>query len=276
MNINELERRTGITKQNIRFYEKKNLLHPARNTENNYRDYTEADYEILQTIKILRKLDFPIEDIRNILSEEVPLGQSAALHLKTLQEKRQELEACIEVCKCLLETDIHTLNIDETLQKIDNMERNGGKFMSIIQDYKKFAAAESKKHFSFKPDTMIQNSSEFTEALLQYAEENHLHLVITKEGMYPIFEIDGMEYTATRTFDRFGATIRCTLTHPEELDASDIPEKRKKLYRFLRSPIFIMIILLLVMAVSRNSIPAALIVGVMLLPYLFWLFPRIK
>ena len=29
MNINELERLTGITKQNIRFYEKKGLLHPA-------------------------------------------------------------------------------------------------------------------------------------------------------------------------------------------------------------------------------------------------------
>ncbi len=28
MNINELERLTGITKQNIRFYEKKGLLHP--------------------------------------------------------------------------------------------------------------------------------------------------------------------------------------------------------------------------------------------------------
>lgn len=37
MNINELERLTGITKQNIRFYEKKELLHPARNSINNYR-----------------------------------------------------------------------------------------------------------------------------------------------------------------------------------------------------------------------------------------------
>ena len=35
MNINELERLTGITKQNIRFYEKKELLHPVRNTVNN-------------------------------------------------------------------------------------------------------------------------------------------------------------------------------------------------------------------------------------------------
>ena len=39
MNIQELEKKTGITKQNIRFYERKELLHPNRNTANNYREY---------------------------------------------------------------------------------------------------------------------------------------------------------------------------------------------------------------------------------------------
>ena len=43
MNINELERLTGITRQNIRFYEKKGLLHPMRNSENNYREYSQED-----------------------------------------------------------------------------------------------------------------------------------------------------------------------------------------------------------------------------------------
>ncbi len=70
MNINELERLTGITKQNIRFYEKKELLHPVRNTVNNYREYTDEDLTRLKTIKLLRKLDFSLEDIRKILSKE--------------------------------------------------------------------------------------------------------------------------------------------------------------------------------------------------------------
>lgn len=56
MNINELERLTGITRQNIRFYEKKGLLYPKRNPENNYREYTEEDVTTLKTIKLLRKL----------------------------------------------------------------------------------------------------------------------------------------------------------------------------------------------------------------------------
>ena len=61
MNINELESMTGISKQNIRFYEKKGLVHPARNEMNNYREYTQEDVKMLQIIKVLRKLDMPIK-----------------------------------------------------------------------------------------------------------------------------------------------------------------------------------------------------------------------
>lgn len=282
MNINELERLTGITKQNIRFYEKKGLLHPARNAENNYRAYTEEDLTRLKTIKLLRKLDLPLEDIRRLLQEEAPPDEILARHLKALQEKKQELSACIDVCKDLLhKTRSHAtqpalLPVDETLRKIEELEKKGGKFMSIVQDYKRFAAAEHLKSFSFKPDTMVMNAGEFTEALQQYAEENQLHLVILKEGMYPVFRIDGLEYKAERIFDRFGATVRCTLTHPEELDGEleDISPIRRQVYRFFHGPWFFLLLLFLVMAVSRHSFKWAFLVLAMAGPYLWWMFVR--
>lgn len=83
------------------------------------------------------------------------------------------------------------------------------------------------------PDNMALKPEQFTEALLMYGKENNLNLVITKEGMYPVFEIDGVEYTAVRTFGRFGATIHCRMTHPEELEKefSSISVKRRKWFR---------------------------------------------
>ena len=39
MNIKEVEKVTGISSQNIRFYEKSGLVHPDRNEENGYREY---------------------------------------------------------------------------------------------------------------------------------------------------------------------------------------------------------------------------------------------
>ena len=73
MNIQELESKCGVTKQNIRFYERKGLLHPNRNLENNYREYDMEDVERLQSIKMMRKIDVSIEDIREVLEKRLPM-----------------------------------------------------------------------------------------------------------------------------------------------------------------------------------------------------------
>ena len=54
MKINEVETLVGITRKNIRFYEAEGLLAPRRNAENGYRDYGEAEVEVLKRIKLLR------------------------------------------------------------------------------------------------------------------------------------------------------------------------------------------------------------------------------
>lgn len=60
MIINEAEQLLGVTKANIRFYEKEGLLTPSRN-ESSYREYSEADIRQLKQIVILRKLGIPVQ-----------------------------------------------------------------------------------------------------------------------------------------------------------------------------------------------------------------------
>ena len=76
MNIKEVEERTGISRQNIRYYEKQGLLHPERNLENDYRVYGEAEISRLNEIKLFRKLGISIEEIRRMLDGELELGHS--------------------------------------------------------------------------------------------------------------------------------------------------------------------------------------------------------
>ena len=66
MRINEAEELLGISKANIRFYEKQGLLTPQRG-ENRYRDYTDGDIDRLRQIVILRKLGISVQDIGKIL-----------------------------------------------------------------------------------------------------------------------------------------------------------------------------------------------------------------
>ena len=69
MKINEVEAAVGVTKKNIRFYEEEGLITPSREPGNGYRSYSQADVERLRRIKLLRKLDVPLAEIREMLEE---------------------------------------------------------------------------------------------------------------------------------------------------------------------------------------------------------------
>ena len=275
MNINELENLTGVTKQNIRFYEKKGLLHPKRNSLNNYREYTGEDLRILQVIKMLRKLDMPLEEIHQILEEEIPIGTAIQKHLADLVRKKSELASCINICKGLCDARLETLDVDRVLLEMDEIEKKGGFFMSIVNDYKQIMKEEKVRSFTFRPDTMVMNSKEFTEALLAYADENNLHIYITKEGMYPVFTIDNVEYTAERVIGRFGAVVYCTMTHPEEITDTNISNWKRRLFRLVNvnalAAALFLFILLSGFATGRD-IWLSVWMSVCLIPILVWIF----
>lgn len=65
MNIQEASRQTGISKDMIRFYEKKGLIHPKR-SENNYRDYSIHDLHLLILIKQYNSLGIPLSTIQSM------------------------------------------------------------------------------------------------------------------------------------------------------------------------------------------------------------------
>ena len=73
---------------------------------------------------------------------------------------------------------------------------------------------------------MCKTPEEFTLELCKYAQQNHLDLVITKEGMLPEFTIEGIEYTASRSFGRFGATVHCEMKHPEDYMPPEMSKQR--------------------------------------------------
>ena len=71
MQIKEVERLTGMTRANIRFYEKQGLLNRTTRNEYNYREYTQEDVRQLQRIKYLRLLEVSMEEIKEI-KEDIP------------------------------------------------------------------------------------------------------------------------------------------------------------------------------------------------------------
>lgn len=233
LSIKEVEAMTGITKQNIRYYEKQDLIHPNRNEENDYREYSENDVRILNLIKLFRKLDMPLEEIRKILSNDVELKDAMGAQKERLEKERQRLEDALNFCNKIQEDNIESVDVDAYLIEMAEEESHGAVFADLINDFRRISEAEAVRQFRFMPDTMCMTPQEFTDALCAYANENNVNLVITKEGMNPKFTIDDIEYTAERIFSRFGAVVVCQMEHPEYIIPADISEKKYKVMRSL-------------------------------------------
>ncbi len=68
--INEVAEIFNITTNKIRFYEKKKLILPRRNKDNEYRTFTNEDIIRLQAVLLYRDLGLSIEHIEEILNKD--------------------------------------------------------------------------------------------------------------------------------------------------------------------------------------------------------------
>lgn len=133
MKINEVEVLAGIAKKNIRFYEEQGLISPRRNPENGYRDYGEEDVLVLRRIRLLRKLDVPIDEIRLMLSGSHTVGDGMRRHLISLERQQRNLQQAMELCQELAYQDIpiSQLDTESLLTRMETLEQAGTSFHDV-------------------------------------------------------------------------------------------------------------------------------------------------
>ena len=101
MNIAEVEKLTGMSKQTIRFYEKEGLVSPKRNQENQYREYDENDIKQLKLIYVLRKTGLSVEDISRVLKDEISMRDAINARRAKIVEERKEQDKLLDFCDSL-------------------------------------------------------------------------------------------------------------------------------------------------------------------------------
>ena len=114
MKVKEVANLAGVSVRTLHYYDDINLLKPSSTTDAGYRLYSEKDLEILQQILFFRELEFPLKEIKQIMTDP-SFNQEEALLIqrKMLREKQKHI-------KKMLQT------IDKTLQHIRG-ERNMSK-----------------------------------------------------------------------------------------------------------------------------------------------------
>ena len=132
MKINEVEELVGVTRRNIRFYEKEGLLAPARNSQNGYRDYGEAEVAQLKQIKLLRKLGVPLDEIRRLQNENATVADGMRRHLISLEREQKNLEQSMVFCQRMKDQEVKLSDLDAEiwLKEMESLEQKGTTFQN--------------------------------------------------------------------------------------------------------------------------------------------------
>ena len=132
MKIKQVEELVGITRKNIRFYEDQGLLNVER-AENGYREYHQEDVIRLQEIKLFRKMDISIEEMKLLFEKKKSLQICLEQHLKELEHRKEGLLKMQDMCERLIleHRSLESLNAEECLEEIEQMEKEGAKFMNV-------------------------------------------------------------------------------------------------------------------------------------------------
>ncbi|PGM31892.1 hypothetical protein CN941_27120 [Bacillus cereus] len=113
MNIKEVAEKTGLTKKAIRYYEEIGLIEIDKDPKNQYRVYGANDLEKLQTIAVLRDLNFSINQIKNILNDKTDFIDE----LQKIEEK----------------INIDIMNIEHKKSQIKVVRENWGSGRSFVE-----------------------------------------------------------------------------------------------------------------------------------------------
>ena len=117
--IQKLANIAGISSRTLRYYDKLNLLKPARINSSGYRIYSQTEVDLLQLILFYRELDMSLESIRKIITQPgYEAEQALRDHRTKMLEKRSRLDLLIS-------------NLDKTIA-----EKEGGIKMTDSEKFK--------------------------------------------------------------------------------------------------------------------------------------------
>lgn len=140
MTVNEVSKLTGVSVRTLQYYDKIGLLPATAYTQAGYRQYDDTALEKLQQILLFRELEFPLKDIKEIISSP-DFDKSKALkqQIELLMLKKEHLENLITLAREIKLTGVK--NTDFTAfdtQKIDKYARQAKESWGATDEYKEF------------------------------------------------------------------------------------------------------------------------------------------
>lgn len=118
MTIKDVSERFDLSKDTLRFYEKKGLIGPVKKTNNGIRDYDEEDLARIEFIKCMRNAGLPVDVLKRYINLFDEGTKTRKERQKILEEQRDIIKEKLDDMKKAYET----LNYKIELYKSGKLE----------------------------------------------------------------------------------------------------------------------------------------------------------
>lgn len=158
MQIKEFAKLTGVTVRTLHYYDEIGLLKPSSvDEQNGYRFYDENCLERMQEILFYRELDFPLKEIRTILSSpEYDKNMVLKGQKRLLMLKKERLERLISALDDAMKGEKITMNA------FDNTEFEAQREKYAAEAKEKWGETAAYKEFAAKNHTKEQQNEAFS------------------------------------------------------------------------------------------------------------------
>jgi len=165
MTVNEVSKLTGVSIRTLQYYDKIGLLKPAEYTGAGYRLYDDAALEKLQQILLFRELEFPLKDIKEIVTRsDFDKRKALDQQIGLLELKKEHIENLIDMCKGLKLRGVRKLDFKAfDISKIDEYAKRAKEQWGKTPEFKEFEEKDKNRTESEKEDMMTDFMKIFEE-----------------------------------------------------------------------------------------------------------------
>ena len=140
MTVNEVSKLTGVSIRTLQYYDKIGLLKPTGYTESGYRLYDDTALEMLQQILLFKELEFPLKEIKEIISRpDFDRNKALKQQIKLLTMKKEHLENLIDFARGIQFIGVKTMDFSVfDTKKIDEYAEQAKEQWGKTPEYKEF------------------------------------------------------------------------------------------------------------------------------------------
>ena len=171
MKISEVAKLSGVTVRTLHYYDEIGLLKPSDITEAGYRVYSNKDLETLQQILFFRELDFPLNEIKEIMTNpNYNKNEALNKHKELLMEKRKRIDGLIALINKTIKRDnimsfkeFDNSKIEENKRKYSEEVKNRWGNTDAYKEYEKKTSSYDKNSWTTINEEMIEILKEFAD-----------------------------------------------------------------------------------------------------------------